>query len=157
MKPKLTKRAILSALDFAYENALEPPRGLDSAWDLARDYQTNEGSTLDQVNSLIRWQNTKAATSGFVTGLGGLITLPITVPVHITSVLFLQVRMIAAIAILGGHDVNDDRVRTLVYACLAGNAAKEVLRNVGIRVGEKLTISAINSITRESWLPSTGQ
>ncbi len=150
MKPKLTKRAILSALDFAYEKALEPPRGLDSAWDLARNYQKNDGNTLDQVNSLIRWQNTKAATSGFVTGLGGLIALPVTVPAHITTVLFLQVRMIAAIAIMGGHDVEDDRVKTLVYVCLAGNAAKEVLRNVGIRIGEKLTIRAINSITRES-------
>lgn len=101
MEPRVTKKAILSALDFAYEKALEPPRGFDSAWDLAGNYQKHEGSTLDQVNSLIRWQNTKAATSGFVTGVGGLITLPVTVPAHITTVLFLQVRMIAAIAING--------------------------------------------------------
>lgn len=150
MESKLTKKAILGALDFAYEKALEPPLGLDSAWDLARNYRKNEGSIPDQVNSLIRWQNTKAATSGFVTGLGGLITLPVAVPAHITTVLFLQVRMIAAIAIMGGHDVNDDRVKTLVYACLAGNAAKKHLSNVGIRIGEKLTIRAINSITGES-------
>ena len=71
-------------------------------------------------------------------------------PANITSVLFIQVRMIAAIAIMGGHDVNDDRVKTLVYACLAGNAAKEVLRQVGIQIGEKLTISAIKRITRET-------
>ena len=58
--------------------------------------------------------------------------------------------MIAAIAIMGGHDVQDDRVKALVYACLAGNAAKEVLRKVGIEVGQKLTIRAIESITRET-------
>ena len=150
MEPKLTQKVILRALDFAYEKALEGPSGLDSAWHLARDYKSQKGSPLDQVNSLIRWQNTKAATSGFITGLGGLITLPVSVPANITSVLFIQVRMIAAIAIMGGHDVNDDKVKTLVYACLAGNAAKEVLRQVGIQIGEKLTISAIKSITRET-------
>ena len=146
----LTEKVILSALDFAYQKALEPPRGLDSAWDLAHNYQKIKGSTLDQANSLIRWQKTKAATSGFVTGLGGLPALLVTVPANITTVLFLQVRMIAAIAILGGHDVNDDRVKTLVYVCLAGNAATEVLSKAGIQISQKLAISAINSITRES-------
>ena len=149
-QPKLTQNVILRILDWAYEKALEGPPGIDSAWDLARDYQKRDASPLEQVNSLIRWQNTKAATSGFVTGLGGLITLPVTLPANVTTVLFVQVRMIAAIAIIGGHDVHDDRVKTLVYACLAGNAAKEVLRQVGIEVGQKLTISAIKSITRET-------
>ena len=147
---EVTQNVILRTLDWAYEKALEGPPGLDSAWELASDYQKRDASPREQVNSLIRWQNTKAATSGFVTGLGGLITLPVTVPANISSVLFVQVRMIAAIAIMGGHDVNDDRVKTLVYACLVGNPAKEVLRQVGIEAGQKLTISAIKSITRET-------
>jgi len=149
-QPELTRTALVRILDWAYEKALEGPPGLDSAWDLARDYQERDASPLEQVNSLIRWQNTKAATSGFVTGLGGLITLPVAVPANVSSVLFVQVRMIAAIAIMGGHNVDDDRVKTLVYACLVGNGAKEILRQVGMEVGQKLTISAIKSITRET-------
>ena len=149
-QPHLNQNAILRILDWAYEKALEGPPGIDSAWDLARDYQKQDASPSEQVNSLIRWQNTKAATSGFVTGLGGVITLPVAVPANVSAVLFVQVRMIAAIAIMGGHDVQDDRVKALVYACLAGNAAKEVLRKVGIEVGQKLTIRAIESITRET-------
>jgi hypothetical protein len=40
--------------------------------------EMNQEDTLkDCANSLIRWQNAKSATSGFVTGLGGLITMPI--------------------------------------------------------------------------------
>ena len=149
-QPELTQNVILRILDWAYGKALEGPPGLDSAWDLACDYQEQDASPLEQVNSLIRWQNTKAATSGFVTGLGGSITLPVAVPANVSSVLFVQVRMIAAIAVMGGHNVHDDRVKTLVYTCLAGNAAKEVLRQVGIEVGQKLTMSAIKSITRET-------
>ena len=149
-QPTLTQNAILRILDWAYENALEGPTGIDSAYELARDYQKGDASPLEQVNSLIRWQNTKAATSGFVTGVGGLITLPVAVPANISSVLFVQVRMIAAIAVMGGHDVHEDRVKTLVYVCLAGNAAKEIVRRTGIEVGRKLTVSAIKSITRET-------
>ena len=118
-----------------------------SASDLAQDYISQERSRLVQVNSLIRWQITKAATTGFVTGLGGLITLPVTVPANISVVLLIQVRMIAAIAIMGGFDVKDDRVQTLVYACLLGTAAKEVLRDVSIKVSEKLALSAIKNIS----------
>ena len=155
-QPKLTEKVILWTLDWAYEKALEGPLGLDSARDLARDYQKRDASPLEQVNSLIRWQNTKAATSGFVTGIGGLITLPVAVPANISSVLFVQVRMIATIAIMGGHDVRDDRVKTLVYACLAGNAVMEFLRQVGIEVGQKLTISAIKTVTRETLVAING-
>ena len=93
-QPELTQNVMLRILDWAYEQALEGPAGLDSARDLARDYQKQDGSPLEEVNSLIRWQNTKAATSGFVTGLGGLITLPVAVPANVSSVLFVQVRMI---------------------------------------------------------------
>ena len=70
-----------------------------------------------------------------------------TLPANITSVMYVQIRMITAIAHLGGHDLKDDRVRTLVYVCLTGNAAKDILRDIGIVVGRKLTENAIKSIS----------
>jgi hypothetical protein len=33
-----------------------------------------DGELVDKVNALIRWQNTKAGISGFITGLGGIIS-----------------------------------------------------------------------------------
>ena len=148
---KPTHDVILRVLDWAYDKALEGPGGLDSAWDLARDYRKLDKSPEDQVNSLINWQIAKTATTGFVTGIGGLITLPVAVPANISVVMFVQIRMIAAIAIMGGNDVHDDRVKTMVYVCLVGNAAKDVLKNAGIEVGQKLAISAIKkTITRET-------
>jgi uncharacterized protein (DUF697 family) len=99
------------------------------------------------ANSLIRWQNTKAATSGFITGLGGLITLPVAIPANIASVLYVQVRMIAAIAHLGGYDVKNDKVKTLVYSCLVANSAKDVLKDVGVSVGNKLAMNAVKGIS----------
>ena len=48
---------------------------------------------------------------------------------------------------MGGYDVRDDKVKSLIYACLVGNAAKEMLKDVGIQIGKKLTQTAINSIS----------
>jgi hypothetical protein len=147
MAEELTESKIQQALGWVYERALNGGAGIDSAKELADDYIAAGGSKIDQVDSLIRWQNAKAGTSGFLTGLGGVITLPIAIPANITSVMFLQVRMIAAIAHIAGYDIRSDQVKTLIYACLAGNGAKDILKDVGLVVGRKLTENAIKGIS----------
>jgi len=147
MAKELTESKIMQVLDWTYDKAVNGVSGLDSAAELADSYMKQGGSLKDQANSLIRWQNTKSGTSGFLTGLGGIITMPVTIPANITSVMYVQVRMIAAIAHMGGHDLNDDRVKSLVYACLTGNAAKDILKDMGIVVGRKLTENAIKNIS----------
>ncbi|MFW9081962.1 EcsC family protein [Pseudomonas sp. P2757] len=148
----ISQEKIMQALDWAYEKSVNGFSGLDSAEELAVSYSNDDGTTYEQANSLIRWQNTKSGTSGFITGLGGLITLPIALPANITSVLFVQVRMIAAIAHLGGYDIKDDKVKTLVFACLTANSAKEVLKDIGIAVGNKLALNAVKSISGKTLL-----
>lgn len=150
MSKNLTEGAIMRALDFAYDKAVNGVTGMDSASEIAESYMKCGESKLDQANSLIRWQNAKAGTSGFLTGLGGVVIMPVTIPANIASVMYVQVRMIAALAYLGGHDLKDDRVKTLVYACLAGNAAKDILKDVGIVVGRKLTENAIKKVSGET-------
>jgi hypothetical protein len=137
----------MDVLNWSYDKAVQGVAGLDSAYDLADDYLKQEGSLHAQANSLIRWQNTKAGTSGFLTGLGGIITLPVAIPANVASVMYVQIRMIAAIAHMGGYNLNDDRVKSLVFLCLTGNAAKDILKDVGIVVGKKLAENAIKNIS----------
>ena len=54
--------------------------------------------------------------------------------------------MIAAIALMGGYDVKNDRVKMFAYACLAGNGAKEIVRKAGVKFDEKLALSGISRI-----------
>lgn len=42
--------------------------------------------------------------------------------------------MVASIAKIGGYDFYDNRVKTLVYVCLAGNSAKDILKTASISV-----------------------
>lgn len=142
----LSPSVIIKAMDWAYDKAVNGISGLDSAEDLAANYLQGEGTLRDKANSLIRWQNTKAATSGFITGLGGLLTMPVTLPANLTSVLYVQIRMIAAIARMGGYDLKDDRVKSLVYTCLTASSAVDVVKQTGIAVGNKLAVNSIKKI-----------
>jgi len=144
---ELTESKIMQVLDFAYDKAMTGLPGFDSAVEMADSYMKEAGSLEDKANSLIRWQNTKAATSGFLTGVGGLLVMPVTIPANLASVYLIQIRMIVAIAYMAGYDVRDDKVKALVYTCLTGNAAKEVLKDAGIQFGKKLAQASINRIT----------
>ncbi|NJD36859.1 MAG: EcsC family protein [Geobacter sp.] len=143
----MNENMIMQVLDYGYDKAVNGLPGMETAEELAASYMKPEGILLDQAATLVNWQISKAATSGFLSGLGGLITLPVAVPANIASVLYVQIRMIAAIASMGGYDIRSDQVRTLVYMCLCGSAITDILKDIGIQVGTKLTKSAINKIS----------
>ena len=73
--------------------------------------------------------------------------MPVAVPANVASVLYVQLRMIAAIAYIRGYDIRSDQVKTLAYVCLCGNAGKDILKNVGVQLGKKLTTNAIKKIS----------
>jgi len=145
-----SEKIILLALDWAYDKAIHGVIGLDSAAELAESYMKDGNNREQQANNLIRWQNTKVGTSGFITGLGGFLTLPITLPTNITTVTYIQIRMIAAIAHMGGHDIKDDRIRALVYICLTGNKAKEFFTDIGVFAGGSLRANKAKNINEQT-------
>ena len=61
-----------------------------------------------------------AGVQGFVTSIGGLVTLPVALPANLTGLAIVQARMVASIAHLRGYDLGDPRVRTAVITCLLG-------------------------------------
>lgn len=137
---------MFEVMEWAYEKAVAGLPGMGSAIDLAEDYLQESGSLEDKINSLIRWQNSKAGSAGFMTGLGGVVTLPVALPANIASTLYIQIRMIAAIAYMAGHDIRHDKVKTLIYFCLLGNSLNEVAKDTGVMIGTKF---ATNYIKKE--------
>ena len=87
------------------------------------------------IKALILSQTGLAGSAGFLTGIGGFVSLPIAIPANLASALYIQVRMIAAIAHLRGHDIRTPEVRGLVLACLTGSKAADTLKNAGVRLG----------------------
>ncbi|MBW4666660.1 MAG: EcsC family protein [Cyanomargarita calcarea GSE-NOS-MK-12-04C] len=150
MAEELTQSTIEKTFEWLYQRAINGIPGFDSAAEMAESYLVKGGNLEDNVNALIKWQIAKAATSGFLTGLGGLLTLPIAIPANLASVMYVHIRMIAAIAHMGGYELNNDKVKILIYTCLAGNSAKDIFKQSGIQVGKKLTTSVINGISTKT-------
>lgn len=145
----ITESNIGKALEWAYTKTINGVPGTETAYELAESYLAKSSDVDSAINSLIYWQTTKCATSGFLTGLGGVITLPVAIPANIASVLYVQMRMIASIAHMKGYDLKDDQVQTFVYACLTGQSATEFVKSAGVQIGMKVGQAQIKRIPGE--------
>lgn len=148
-KNDLTESKMMQVLEWSYDKAVNGLPGMESAEELAQTYLNKYRSVDTAIDSFIRWQQAKCATSGFLTGLGGIITLPVTIPANISSVIYIQTRMIAAIASMRGYNLNDDQVKTLVFVSLTGTAASDILKQAGINIGTKMSTVLIKKMPFE--------
>ncbi|WP_278549390.1 EcsC family protein [Paraclostridium bifermentans] len=143
---KITPEKMVEVLDSVYTQVLTGLPGQKSIYDLADDYKYRYESTEQAISKLIRSQVAKATVTGAVTGLGGLISLPIALPADLVGSLGIQLRMIGAIAVLRGYDPSDDQVKTLAYACLVGSGATDLLKGAGLKIGVKMTEKLVQKI-----------
>lgn len=144
---KMTEEKAATILAAIYEKALDGvPKVSRSIDEFADDYMGRFDVPERAAKELVKYQVLKCGTSGFITGLGGLITLPVAIPANIGSVLYVQMRMVAAIAKIGGYDVRSDQVQTLVYMCLTGTAISDVVKQAGIKIGEKTLTAALKKL-----------
>ncbi len=148
MKTQPNENQAVKLVKWIIDKAVDGIPPLSSAADLAQEYLIDESYPNNEArtDALINWETAKNFTSGFITGLGGLITLPVSVPSALGASWVIQARMSGAIAVIYGHKLHEDRVRTLVLLSLLGDAGKEVLKEAGIKVGQKITQNIINKI-----------
>jgi uncharacterized protein (DUF697 family) len=125
---------------YLLEKGLGGAGPLSSARDLADEYLIDQGYATDdqRVDRLVKWEMSKNFTTGFVTGLGGVITLSIGIPSALVASWLIQARMAGAIARIYGHDLSEERVRTMILLSLAGDVAKDAMKDLGIDLGGKL-------------------
>ena len=146
----MLEREMMNLLDVCYDKALQGVLpGEKSIEELAEDYLYKSSSKKKAIDDLIGYQTLLCGTNGFITGLGGLLVLPVAIPTNILSTTYIQLRMTAAIAYINGYDIYSDQVRTIAYACLTGSSTTKVLKNVGIKIGEKVVINVIKKIPVE--------
>jgi hypothetical protein len=113
---------------------------------LADDYLSRHKTKESAAKALIRNQVAKCGTIGFVTNLGGMITLPIALTADVSSVMYIQMRMVAAVAAIGGYDTKSDQVKTLVILCLTGQAMADIVKSVGMSIGTKMGYNLVGRI-----------
>lgn len=146
-KTVISQEEVMKILDSCYEKCLNGiPKVSPSVEEMANDYLKRYKTKEEACKAMIRNQITKCATSGFITGFGGFITMPVTLPANISSVIYVQMRMIACTSYMAGFDLDSDQTQTLVYACLAGVAVNNVIKQAGIKFGVKFANGLIKKI-----------
>jgi hypothetical protein len=115
--PGLAKGFVRQAFDRAVDGT-GPLRGAaGSAEERLAEY---EGDVGHAIRSLVDSHVKLAGIQGFVTNLGGLLTMTIAVPTNISGLALLQCHMVGGIAHLRGYELADPRVRNAVLACMLG-------------------------------------
>lgn len=146
-KQAITQEDIMNLLDACYEKCLNGiPVVSPSVEDMANDYMKKHNTKEAACKAMLRNQVAKCTTSGAVTGFGGLITMPVTIPANVGSVIYVQMRMIACVAYMADYELNSDQTQTFVYACLAGVAVNSLVKQAGIKFGVKFANGIIKKI-----------
>ena len=145
-------------LDRLYPSVLDGVPGLGTPQERAAEARAGGGSLDEQADRLVVRHLTLSSTAGFVSGLGGWLTLPITLPANLAAVASVQLHMAASIAVLAGHDPRQPGTRERVLKCLVGSgpadpardAEQETLDRVGLKLAERglnfVVTSAVDAV-----------
>ncbi len=115
--PEVAGGLLRSIIEFAIDGNARFPGAKAAA---AKSLQA-KGDRESAIDALVRQHVGLASAQGFVTSVGGLITLPVGLPANIAGLSVLGMRMIASIAHLRGYDIDDRRVRSALTLVLLGD------------------------------------
>ena len=114
--PEVAGGLLRTIIEFAINGNTAFPGAKTTA---ARSLQT-KGEREAAIDSVVLQHIGLASAQGFLTSVGGLITLPVGLPANLAGLAVLSVRMIASIAHLRGYDVDDRRVRAALTLAMLG-------------------------------------
>ncbi len=118
----------------------------DPAQSIADCALSDQGDAERAIDAVVRSHQRLAAAGGFVTGLGGFITLPVALPANVLEFYAVATRMVAAMASLRGYDLHQQGVRSAVLLTLVGADADDLLRQAGLTPTGRLANLAANRL-----------
>lgn len=111
----------------------------ESAQAVAASAREKSRSDEAAVNAIVRRHVATGVAGGFVTGLGGLVTMAVAVPANVIEFYLTATRMVAAIAVVRGYNLSQAQIRTAVLLTLVGAEADDVLHKAGLGAGGRIT------------------
>lgn len=102
------------------------------------------------AHKMLTKSSLQAGAAGLITGVGGLLTLPVTVPANLLATWRIQAVLVIRIAYLFGAAHDKEQLMRDVLLVMAGDAGKEALKTAGVMVGKHWTKKAVDTlITRQ--------
>jgi hypothetical protein len=128
-------QAINKVVTMLLDVGLDGRGPIRSAAQVASAAKKEHGSRDEAINAIARGTMLRGGIGGFVTGLGGFVTMPIALPANVLEFYVQATRMVGAIAILRGYDIKEPRIRTAVLLTLVGSKSEDVLKKAGMATG----------------------
>ncbi len=130
----MIKNSIMQMVGSLYDKSTEAVPALADEYLKKHDFNVEAAAT-----AFVKEQTRNCAAFGFVSGLGGLTTMLVTLPANIVSVTYVQMRMITCLAHMAGLDIKSESVRSDVYLCLMGTSLAQPLKKAGKKMAEEAT------------------
>lgn len=126
--------AVQRMIDTVRDIGLDGKLTYSSAADVARKAQRGRARKRPEkaVRRIVRRHRRGVTAGGFLTGLGGVVTLPVLLPTNVMEFYIQATRMVGAIAVVRGYDLDEEEVRVRVLATLLGEESGDVLSNIGL-------------------------
>lgn len=129
ISPEFASGLVRQALELAIDGVGEKLPGVVAT---AAKRLDRAGGDVDRaIHDTIEAHVRLAGAQGFLTNLGGVVTLTFTIPANVTGLALLQCHLVATIAHLRGYDVDDPRVRNAILACMLGEEGMMTLMRRG--------------------------
>ena len=103
----------------------------ESAQKVADLAQAEHPGAERAIGAMVRSHLRLAAAGGFVTSLGGFVTMPIALPANVLGFYLVATRLVAGIAATRGYDLGRPEVRSAVLLALVGADADDLLKKAG--------------------------
>lgn len=100
------------------------------------------------INQIVRAHVKMGAVGGFVTGVGGIFTLVVSLPANIIQFYVLATRMVGSIATIRGYDLQRPEVRAAVLLTLVGADSQDLLAKAGVAGTGRLAQVALQRLPK---------
>ncbi|GAA5161600.1 EcsC family protein [Ornithinimicrobium tianjinense] len=106
---------------------------VDSVQQVVDKARAKRGTDVEKaIDEVVRDHVKLAGIGGFVTGFGGIVTLPVSLPANVVEFYALATRMVGSIARLRGYDVDTPGARAAIMLSLVGADADDLISKAGL-------------------------
>lgn len=127
-----TARVAAGLIERLLDVGIDGAGPFDSAQQVA-DVATSEQPDAEAaIDKIVASHLKKAAAGGFITGLGGIMTMTVALPANVVEFYLVATRMVAALASVRGYDIRRAEVRSAVLLTLVGADSDDLLKKAGV-------------------------
>ncbi len=130
--PEGLSRAATGLVEKLLDVGIDGAGPFDSAEKIASVASGEHPEPDRAVDAIVGGHLKLAAAGGFVTGLGGLVTMSVALPANVIEFYVVATRMVAGIASVRGYDIRQPEVRSAVLLTLVGADADDLLKKAGV-------------------------